>query len=252
MVFFFQISSSSSSDNNFFFYFFCPSACLLFLVYSIFFCSFFPFVCAPRLLGNIGTAVMMEKDQGVDPAQLISKIPMGMRVPGLRDKLVKIISDYTMQLQLRESCNLVLKADCFELLKKLCYQQRRAMRVVADPIEITARQRLQQLSAASTQRKDSILHGSPRHRRNQKSRKDSHDFGSGSTGRRSTTSLGNEAEMYNSRQEGGDGAMVQVSFSDKICYPWESGNHVHTTRQPVGVSGVDDNSAGGQALPRFG
>ena len=77
------------------------------------------------LLGNIGTAVMMEKDQGVDPAQLISKIPMGMRVPGLRDKLVKIISDYTMQLQLRESCNLVLKADCFELLKKLCYQQRR-------------------------------------------------------------------------------------------------------------------------------
>ena len=98
-----------------------------------------PHTTPPRsLLGNIGASIMMEKEQGVDPAQLISKIPLGMRVPGLRDKLVKIISDYTMQLQLRESCNLVLKADCFELLKKLCYQQRRAMRVVADPSELYA------------------------------------------------------------------------------------------------------------------
>jgi hypothetical protein len=234
------------------FYFFFSSDHFFFLFFLNFF--HFPSFLHPqtRLLGNIGTAVMMEKDQGVDPAQLISKIPMGMRVPGLRDKLVKIISDYTMQLQLRESCNLVLKADCFELLKKLCYQQRRAMRVVSDPVEIETRQRLQ--SAASSQRETKLSHrGSPtRHRRNQKSRKDSLDFGSGGPRRSTTTSLGTEAEMYSGGGGGGDGATVQVSFSDKICYPWESGHH-HTTRQPVGVSGTEDSSTGGgEALPRFG
>jgi len=195
------------------------------------------------LLGNIGTAVMMEKDQGVDPAQLISKIPMGMRVPGLRDKLVKIISDYTMQLQLRESCNLVLKADCFELLKKLCYQQRRAMRVVTDPQEISLRQSLQ--SVQSQRGIDGSSSSSSSHNSHGRghSKTDSTDFMNGS--KRRATSVGSVSgfdDIY-------DVHTMHVSFSDKICYPGHGG--VHTTRQPVGGSG-SGGQGGGQALPRFG
>lgn len=33
----------------------------------------------------------------VDPRLLIRRIPEGMRINGLRDKLVKIISDYNLQ-----------------------------------------------------------------------------------------------------------------------------------------------------------
>jgi hypothetical protein len=206
---------------------------LLFILLSLFYSLSF-LLYSNSLLGNIGTAVMMEKDQGVDPAQLISKIPMGMRVPGLRDKLVKIISDYTMQLQLRESCNLVLKADCFELLKKLCYQQRRAMRVVTNPSEIALRQRLQ--NVASTQRK---VDRSSTNRSHAKT--DSSDFMTGS--KRRSTSIGTEpGDMYSAE----DGTVMDVSFSDKMCYPGQAGDHIHTTRQPV-----DLNVGGGSALPRF-
>lgn len=41
------------------------------------------------LLQNIGTHV--------DPIMLIQKIPNGMEIPGLRDSLVKILHDYTLQ-----------------------------------------------------------------------------------------------------------------------------------------------------------
>ena len=51
--------------------------------------------------------------------QLVARIPLGMKIPHLRDKLVKIISDYTLQLQLSVGCNNILKDDCATLLNKL-------------------------------------------------------------------------------------------------------------------------------------
>lgn len=33
----------------------------------------------------------------VDPVKLIKKIPLGMEISGLREKVVKIISDYNLQ-----------------------------------------------------------------------------------------------------------------------------------------------------------
>ena len=44
-----------------------------------------------------------------------------------------------MQLQLRESCNQVLKTDSFELLNRLVYHQRRAVRVIGTPWGSTGR-----------------------------------------------------------------------------------------------------------------
>eukprot|EP00004_Rigifila_ramosa_P019763 TRINITY_DN5059_c2_g1_i4.p1 TRINITY_DN5059_c2_g1~~TRINITY_DN5059_c2_g1_i4.p1 ORF type:complete len:836 (-),score=199.40 TRINITY_DN5059_c2_g1_i4:379-2589(-) len=54
------------------------------------------------LLENIGAHV--------DPIQLIRRIPTGMGIPGLRAKLIKIISDYHLQMSLREGCKEILKA----------------------------------------------------------------------------------------------------------------------------------------------
>ena len=176
---------------------------------------------------------MMEKEQGVDPAQLISKIPLGMRVPGLRDKLVKIISDYTMQLQLRESCNLVLKADCFELLKKLCYQQRRAMRVVADPSEL---QTLRSMSS-SKKRGHRNRHGSRVRSSSEANRM------RGQSGEHVSVrlSVGNE-----SKNSFADPDAVVVPFSDRIYYPDASGTeHVHSTRHSGQMSADFSGMSGG-------
>ena len=39
----------------------------------------------------------------VDPLRLIKEIPSGMEIVGLRDRLVKIISDYNLQVSRKET-----------------------------------------------------------------------------------------------------------------------------------------------------
>ena len=65
----------------------------------------------------------------IDPLKLIERIPNGVEVEGLRDRLVKIISDYNLQMSLREGCNVILKADCVSLAKRLNAGQNAAMKV---------------------------------------------------------------------------------------------------------------------------
>jgi len=65
----------------------------------------------------------------IDPLKLIERIPKGVPIEGLRDRLVKIISDYNLQTSLREGCNVILKADCVSLAKRLNAGQNAAMRV---------------------------------------------------------------------------------------------------------------------------
>lgn len=48
----------------------------------------------------------------VDLARLVAEIPKGMHIPGLRDKVVKIISDY--RFQVRNGCVYVRSAVFFE------------------------------------------------------------------------------------------------------------------------------------------
>eukprot|EP00002_Diphylleia_rotans_P037059 TRINITY_DN823_c0_g1_i2.p1 TRINITY_DN823_c0_g1~~TRINITY_DN823_c0_g1_i2.p1 ORF type:complete len:199 (-),score=29.51 TRINITY_DN823_c0_g1_i2:443-1039(-) len=60
----------------------------------------------------------------VDPLMLIQKIPNGMKIDGLKQKLVKIISDYHLQMSLREGCREILKADCVALSSRLGRGQR--------------------------------------------------------------------------------------------------------------------------------
>jgi len=55
----------------------------------------------------------------MDPIKLIREIPSGKEIIGLRNRLVKIISDYNLQMSLREGCKEILKADCVNLFEKL-------------------------------------------------------------------------------------------------------------------------------------
>lgn len=54
-----------------------------------------------ELLEHIGSRV--------DPIRLIRRIPNNMEIIGLRNRLVKIISDYNLQMSLREGCKEILK-----------------------------------------------------------------------------------------------------------------------------------------------
>ena len=55
----------------------------------------------------------------VDPLRLIKRVPNGMAIEGLRDRLVKIIADYSLQCRLREGCNRILTSDLSALFAKL-------------------------------------------------------------------------------------------------------------------------------------
>lgn len=67
--------------------------------------------CAGALLDHIGGYV--------DPLRLVQKIPAGLEIPNLRDRLVHIIADFRTQTSLREGCNTILNHDCLVLAQVL-------------------------------------------------------------------------------------------------------------------------------------
>ncbi|XP_066028938.1 LOW QUALITY PROTEIN: vacuolar protein sorting-associated protein 41 homolog [Pocillopora verrucosa] len=73
------------------------------------------------LLHNIGTHV--------DPIKLIKRIPEGMKIPGLRDSLVKILQDFNLQISLREGCKKILVKDSVSLLQRLSKVQQRGVSI---------------------------------------------------------------------------------------------------------------------------
>ncbi|VDN19849.1 unnamed protein product [Cylicostephanus goldi] len=60
------------------------------------------------LLNNAGS--------GLDPLQIIAKIPPTMPVPGLRDALIKVLRDYAVKFTLQKNCREATRADVRELL----------------------------------------------------------------------------------------------------------------------------------------
>ncbi|XP_019448807.1 PREDICTED: vacuolar protein sorting-associated protein 41 homolog [Lupinus angustifolius] len=54
----------------------------------------------------------------LDPLYIVNKVPNGLEIPRLRDRLVKIITDYRTETSLRQGCNDILKEDCVNLLIK--------------------------------------------------------------------------------------------------------------------------------------
>ncbi|XP_039266626.2 vacuolar protein sorting-associated protein 41 homolog isoform X1 [Styela clava] len=76
------------------------------------------------LLNNIGTHV--------DPVILIRRIPTGLRIPGLKDALVKILQDYSMQTSMWFQCKRILSSDVIKLNKRQHKVHTRAFRVDED------------------------------------------------------------------------------------------------------------------------
>lgn len=51
----------------------------------------------------------------VDPLRLVRRIPAGLAIPRLRDRLVRIIADFRTQASLRQGCAAILEHDCLAL-----------------------------------------------------------------------------------------------------------------------------------------
>ncbi|XP_047317106.1 vacuolar protein sorting-associated protein 41 homolog [Impatiens glandulifera] len=77
----------------------------------------------PEMVG-----ILLEHTVGnLDPLYIVNMVPNGLEIPRLRDRLVKIITDYRTETSLRHGCNDVLKADCVNLLIKYYKEARRAV-----------------------------------------------------------------------------------------------------------------------------
>uniref|UniRef100_A0A803M7X3 Cytochrome P450 n=1 Tax=Chenopodium quinoa TaxID=63459 RepID=A0A803M7X3_CHEQI len=63
----------------------------------------------------------------LDPLHIVNVVPYGLEIPRLRNRLVKIITDYRTETSLRHGCNDILKADIVNLLVKYYKEARHAV-----------------------------------------------------------------------------------------------------------------------------
>ena len=81
-------------------------------------------------------AALLEQIGGyMDPLKLLRRIPEGMSIPQLRDRLIKIITDFRTQTSLIEGCNNILRSDKAALSDKLYNQAKQAL--PSDKVVIT-------------------------------------------------------------------------------------------------------------------
>lgn len=77
----------------------------------------------PEMVG-----MLLEHTVGnLDPLHIVNVVPDGLEIPRLRDRLVKIITDYRTETSLRHGCNDILKADIVNLLVKYYKEARHAL-----------------------------------------------------------------------------------------------------------------------------
>eukprot|EP00475_Leptophrys_vorax_P014855 TRINITY_DN21116_c0_g3_i1.p1 TRINITY_DN21116_c0_g3~~TRINITY_DN21116_c0_g3_i1.p1 ORF type:complete len:697 (-),score=196.17 TRINITY_DN21116_c0_g3_i1:23-2077(-) len=63
----------------------------------------------------------------VNPQELIGRIPESMEIPKLKSRLIRIVSDYALEVRLRAGTRRILNSDCVDLLYQLNADQRRAI-----------------------------------------------------------------------------------------------------------------------------
>ncbi|KAG1680753.1 hypothetical protein FOA52_008086 [Chlamydomonas sp. UWO 241] len=75
------------------------------------------------------TGSLMDHAGGsINPLLLIRRLPRGLAVPRLRDRIRTIIGDFRTQTSLHEGCNVILRSDCMHLMQKLYSEARAALR----------------------------------------------------------------------------------------------------------------------------
>lgn len=63
----------------------------------------------------------------INPVILIDKIEMGQDIPGLKNSIIKMLSNYSLQVSIQEGCNKILVTDYFNLHEKLVKHQQEAL-----------------------------------------------------------------------------------------------------------------------------
>ena len=86
------------------------------------------------LLCSIGTHI--------NPIGLISRIPEGLQIPGLRDSLIKILHDYNLESSLREGFKKILVSDSASLMDRLNKIQRRGAYIGSRAVCCACRERV--------------------------------------------------------------------------------------------------------------
>ncbi|KAG5602821.1 hypothetical protein H5410_034191 [Solanum commersonii] len=77
----------------------------------------------PEMVG-----VLLEHTVGnLDPLYIVNMLPNDLEIPRLRDRMVKIVTDYRTETSLRHGCNDILKADCMNLLVKYYKEAKRGV-----------------------------------------------------------------------------------------------------------------------------
>eukprot|EP01012_Entosiphon_sulcatum_P025382 TRINITY_DN306_c1_g2_i1.p1 TRINITY_DN306_c1_g2~~TRINITY_DN306_c1_g2_i1.p1 ORF type:complete len:938 (-),score=231.64 TRINITY_DN306_c1_g2_i1:71-2587(-) len=88
----------------------------------------------PSLIGELLSQLGQTESviSTIDPYTLINKIPPGMEIEGLRDKLVAIIHENTLTKWLKDGCLAVLKKDVVTLEQNVYAERKRALKVRPD------------------------------------------------------------------------------------------------------------------------
>ncbi|KAJ3412220.1 Vacuolar protein sorting-associated protein 41 [Chytridiales sp. JEL 0842] len=81
------------------------------------------------LLENLGSYI--------DPIKLIQRIPNGLTIPGLRNALIKVMTDYGVQMSLREGCQKILISDTVELMTNYQKSRRRGAGFSVEDLKCT-------------------------------------------------------------------------------------------------------------------
>ncbi|CAG8551259.1 4952_t:CDS:10 [Acaulospora morrowiae] len=63
----------------------------------------------------------------IDPIQLIQRIPDGLKIPGLKQSLIKVLHDFNLQASLREGCRTILVRDSSAMAGQLFSAQKRGI-----------------------------------------------------------------------------------------------------------------------------
>jgi len=76
-----------------------------------------------------GTLLEVAARYGANLAYLVSRIPKGLQVEGIRPKLVSAIQDYQLKVKIHDGVKTVIYEDKIQLMRDLHYTTRRAKRI---------------------------------------------------------------------------------------------------------------------------
>lgn len=96
----------------------------------------------------------------IDPRILVREIKRGQVIPGLKQSLIKMMKDYSLQVQIEEKCNDILASDYFALHERIATVQQRGVSIggaqrcgKCDEELFSAKEQQQQQAATQQQRR---------------------------------------------------------------------------------------------------